>query len=130
MISCVVACGASKLDRAAPAGEIYTGPYHRSMMRLARSRFPEGEIRILSALYGFIELDRVIEPYEMRWKAPGCLTQDQLDHQAGLLMFAPTVMVLGGQQYADHVARYASVIKPLSGGIGVQMRQAKEMLDG
>lgn len=128
MIAAIVTCGNRKRDTLARADAMYTGPYHRKMLALARSRFTADSIMILSALHGFLPLNRIIVPYEKRWGEPGCVTEAQLDRQAVDIDFAPTVVVLAGQAYADRVARYAQVTKPLSGLMGTQMAQATRLI--
>lgn len=62
----IVGCGAAKLDRAAPARELYTGSLFRAARAYAeRSGLPW---RILSAEHGLISPDKVIEPYDRHMK--------------------------------------------------------------
>lgn len=58
----VIGCGKAKLDRPAPARELYTG----SLFRAARRYAEESGDRwmIVSAKHGLIDPDRVIEPYD------------------------------------------------------------------
>jgi hypothetical protein len=69
----LVACGASKLDRAAPARELYTGNLFRAARAYAEAmveRFPDRySWRIVSALHGLVHPDEVIEPYEEKLTA-------------------------------------------------------------
>ena len=58
----LVGCGARKLARAAPARELYTG----TLFRLA-SAYAErvcDEWYVLSALFGLVHPDKVLEPYD------------------------------------------------------------------
>lgn len=57
-----VGCGAEKLDRAAPARDLYTGALFRGSLAYAERLAPDA-IYILSALHGLLQLDTVIEPY-------------------------------------------------------------------
>lgn len=63
----VVGCGEAKLDRAAPARDLYTGSLFRDHLRLAvrLARGVEGRVVILSAAHGVLDLDTVIEPYDV-----------------------------------------------------------------
>ena len=66
----IVGCGAAKLDRAAPARELYTGSLARAARRHAEaSGLPW---RILSSEYGLVLPDQVIGPYDrhMRSRMP------------------------------------------------------------
>lgn len=69
----VVPCSGAKADDARlPAGERYTGSFHRAAMVAAR-RITEDDrlILIASARYGLIALDEVTEPYDRRLDALG-----------------------------------------------------------
>lgn len=67
----LVACGGSKLDREAPARELYTGDLTRKA--IADGERWDGETFILSARYGIVALDETIAPYDQRLDrlAPG-----------------------------------------------------------
>lgn len=58
----ILACSASKLDRAAPARDLYTGQLFRLSLQLAD--LCAERIVILSAKHGVVEADRVLEPYD------------------------------------------------------------------
>ena len=103
---CVVGCGAQKLERAAPAAELYTG----SLFRLAR-RYAEalGPWLILSAKHGIIPPHRVIEPYDQR--APKEKVEARLFARRAAAEIRRTfgrdpihVVILAGATYADPLA--------------------------
>lgn len=59
----LVGCGAAKADSPQPARLLYTGPMTRAGVTYAEaSGLPWG---ILSAKYGLLEPDRVVEPYDL-----------------------------------------------------------------
>lgn len=60
----LVGCGAQKLDRPAPARELYCSALFRLALAYAETRC--ARIYVLSAKLGLVELDAVIEPYEQR----------------------------------------------------------------
>lgn len=60
----LVSCTAMKLDRAAPARELYTSQLFRSSLRYLEPRCEH--VFVLSALHGLVELDRVLAPYDHR----------------------------------------------------------------
>lgn len=65
----VIPCSGAKLDRAAPAGELYVGSWHQLARRAADAmvaRGDAGRVVILSALHGLVDVDRVVEPYDVR----------------------------------------------------------------
>lgn len=90
VITYVIPCSAAKLDHAAPARDLYTGTMFRHTLanveRMAAVDNAEGlgpaRVLILSARYGLIDLDTVIEPYEQRMDQPGSITADDLADQA------------------------------------------------
>lgn len=94
-ITYVIPCGGEKLDHAAPAGELYTGQMFRhaltSVQRLAaKDAVPAGDwwpgrearVLVLSAKYGLVQLDQVLEPYDLRMGQPESVTVEQLAVQA------------------------------------------------
>lgn len=83
----VIPCGRQKLDRAAPAGELYVGSMHREARRAA-DRLTEsgGTVLILSAKHGLIGFDTVIEPYDMTIGHPDAVTAAVVRGQAAELI--------------------------------------------
>lgn len=59
----LVGCGKSKLSTAAPARDLYTGPLFRAARAYAEQTCDEW--LVLSALYGVLTPDEVIEPYDL-----------------------------------------------------------------
>ncbi|MFD5718086.1 DUF6884 domain-containing protein [Streptomyces sp. NPDC127036] len=127
----VIPCGSRKLDRRAPAGDLYVGSYHRACRRAAEALEP-GRLLILSARYGLLDLDDVVEPYDTPHGAAGSITADALLEQArrrGALLDGP-VVALGG---ARHVSLVRSVwpgaLSPLAAtrGVGEQMARLAAM---
>jgi hypothetical protein len=59
----LISCGKSKLNRPAPAQQLYTGDLFQKSLAYARHRGADS-IYILSAKYGLVELNQMIEPYE------------------------------------------------------------------
>lgn len=63
----LIGCGARKLDHAAPARDLYTGPLFRAARTYAEaSGLPWA---ILSAHYGLVMPEQVIEPYDATLRA-------------------------------------------------------------
>jgi hypothetical protein len=120
----VVPCGGRKSPRVAPAGRLYTGPYHRACLAYARRCVPEGRIFILSAKHGLLGLADVVAPYDLRMGHPGSVTADVVREQAaarGLL--GEAVVALGGKDYvAICRAVWPGCRTPLT-GIGGQGKQ-------
>ncbi|MEU3452291.1 DUF6884 domain-containing protein [Micromonospora sp. NPDC006766] len=92
-ITYVIPCGGAKLTRRAPARDLYLGSLFRHTLdnaeRCARldteTLDQPARVLILSAKYGLVELDEVLEPYDLRMDAPGSITADALAAQAGAL---------------------------------------------
>lgn len=92
-ITYVIPCGGAKLDRPAPARELYTGSMFRHTLTcvLAAAEkdetagFGRSRVLILSALHGLVQLDQVLEPYDLRMGAPGSVTADRVREQATAL---------------------------------------------
>lgn len=66
----IVACGARKADCfEAPAGQMYTGSYHRAARRAAdtiAASVPGTRVMILSAMYGLVDLHEPILRYDLQ----------------------------------------------------------------
>lgn len=63
----VIPCGGAKLDHAAPVRDLYTGQNFRHALRTAEAAAAEdnGRVLVMSALHGLVELDTVLEPYDV-----------------------------------------------------------------
>lgn len=59
----IIACSASKLDKAAPARDLYTGALFKASLAVAEDM--ADRVVILSAKHGVLELDAVVEPYDV-----------------------------------------------------------------
>ncbi len=104
----IVPCGAAKLDRPAPAAELYTGPLFRSAY-LAAQALQAGrgdEVLILSAKHGLVRPGELLEPYNVRLGDPGTIELADLVAQAELHGLDRPVTVLGGSDYVE-LARHA-----------------------
>ena len=121
----IVPCGIAKLDRPAPAGHMYTGSYHRACRRAADRL--NARLVILSARYGFLTPNTLIEPYELRMGQVGAVTVPTLRAQARRMGIdvAGTVTVLAGRDYADPVsAVWPHALRPLDGTRGMPEQMA------
>lgn len=86
----VIPCGRRKLDRPAPAGELYVGGQHR-LARAAADRLVSdpavgGIVLILSAKYGLLRTEDVIAPYDVTIGDPAAVLPSAVRAQtAGLI---------------------------------------------
>jgi hypothetical protein len=123
----VIPCGAKKLDHPAPAGDMYIGSYHRAARRAAEALAQPGtRIVILSALYGLLDLNDVIEPYELRLGDVDAITAGAIHEQARQMGIEPAtgVIILAGKMYGDLAATvWPDAARPLAGtrGMGEQL---------
>ena len=60
----LVSCSAQKLDRPAPARQLYTSPLFRLSLAYAEARCDH--VYVLSAFHDVLELDQRIDPYDWR----------------------------------------------------------------
>lgn len=132
----IMACSATKGRQAAPAMDLYQGVMYSTFRANAPAVRPA--VVILSAKHGFIEADRVIEPYEQRMteaRADEMIAElpgfDSLEWPAGVR----SILLAGGKTYR-RVMRAAIkrridlclldsnlIIEETSGGIGYQRAQ-------
>ncbi|GLW58206.1 DUF6884 domain-containing protein [Kitasatospora phosalacinea] len=107
----VVACGSRKAAptpgaSTVPAGDLYTGSYHRALRRTAEVLTDHwGTVYILSAQAGLVPTDRLLAPYDLRITDPRAVTGEQLRHQADAFdLEHADVIFLGGGKYAHALA--------------------------
>ncbi len=132
----IMACSATKGRHAAPAMDLYQGVMYSTFRANAPAARPA--VVILSAKHGFIEADRVIEPYEQRMteaRADEMIAElagfDSVEWPAGVR----SILLAGGKTY-QRVMRAAInrridlclldsnlIIEETSGGIGYQRAQ-------
>lgn len=125
----LIGCSATKLDRAAPARDLYTGRVFTASVAYAESRGLPWFV--LSALHGVIPPDQVIEPYDVTVAG---LTRGERLSWAGRIaeqldeIRAPgRVEVLAGAEYVKACERYGrhrTFEAPLA-GLGVGERYAR-----
>jgi hypothetical protein len=129
----VLACGARKATRPAPARALYTGTYHRAAQRAALAWVPASRVYVLSAKYGLLWLASpdLLEPYELRLGQPGAVTAEQVRAQAATFgILDRPVVALCGQVYTSFARQvWTQVTAPLIGvgGLGYQLRVLGEL---
>lgn len=92
----VVPCGGGKLDRPAPAAELYVGSMFRhtyeSACRAAeldRAAGKPARVVILSALHGLVDPAAELAPYDVKMGDAGSVTVETLAEQAAILGIGP-----------------------------------------
>jgi hypothetical protein len=126
----IVSCGGRKKTaaRPVPAGEMYTGSYHRALRRAADALTQggrTGRTLIFSALHGLLSLHDPITPYDLRMGDEGSVTGEHLRQQAiALGIIGAEVTVLGPHRYVEASRTvWPDLTAPLEGsrGIGEQL---------
>lgn len=111
----VVACGRTKLDRQAPARQLYTGSHFRFALaaverEAARIAGAGGaaQVMILSALHGLVGPDTALVPYDVTMVDAGSITAERLADQLAdlgaeikLIAFLPKAYVARLRAAAD-----------------------------
>ncbi|MEV5265252.1 DUF6884 domain-containing protein [Streptomyces werraensis] len=130
----VIQCGDKKAEPSwekyhyrgvVPAGQLYVGPYHRSL-RLAASALTNPLLTwIMSARHGLVELKRPLGPYDVRLGDSKSVTAEQMRrHGASLDLADADVIFLGSRKYAElfrEVVPHA--VTPLAGDLLAQRSQ-------
>ncbi|AWI32655.1 DUF6884 domain-containing protein [Streptomyces tirandamycinicus] len=138
----IIACGSEKLPHPGrneygnlnagyPAGELYTGQYHRSLRLAADALTAPSLIRIASALHGLVDLKRPLLPYDVTIGDERAVTAERVArHAAELGTDDADVIFLGGQEYAALLRpAIPHLLTPLAGGMGEHRglcKQARE----
>ncbi|MCY0853905.1 DUF6884 domain-containing protein [Cupriavidus sp. D39] len=139
----LMACSATKLDRPAPAMDLYRGVMYETFRAHVRAD-AQPQVIILSAQHGFIQPDAEIAPYDARMTADRAETMlsDLSTAMAGAAWpdQVGLVFLAGGMHYrrvmraaVERWARTVSAaptIMETSGGIGMQRSQLGQYLDG
>ncbi|MFD7764109.1 DUF6884 domain-containing protein [Streptomyces microflavus] len=135
----IIACGSEKApdpgvneygnpNAGYPAGELYTGHYHRSLRGAADALTDRSLIRILSAFHGLVDLDRPLHPYDVTIGDEGAVTADQMAaDERSLGLDDADVIFLGGRDYAELLTpSVPHLLAPLTGGMGEQRGQCRQ----
>lgn len=121
----IVGCGKSKLKSRSRADELYQGSLFKKRISLARTITTDDQIFILSAKYGLVSVDQLIDPYELKMGQRGSITARMLSLQAKRLNIRGTIGILASGPYiimAQQVFDNVKIITPPHLGIGKQMQ--------
>jgi hypothetical protein len=77
----MIPCGAAKGPVATTAAEMYQGSMFKDALATAREMFDDDRIFIISAEYGILRLDDVIEPYDKKLGDPGSVDAATISRQ-------------------------------------------------
>jgi hypothetical protein len=130
MTTYVIPCGGQKADTPSAARNLYTGAMFRHTLAAAQGLTEPGDrIMVLSARYGLVDLDEVLEPYEQRMDRPGSVATETITVQAMFKDVGRDVYALLPRAYFDALD---AALRPLciwvqdvyeaTAGIGEQRR--------
>lgn len=131
----LISCASKKLQHQARAKELYISSLFQLSLAFAKELEPD-EFYVLSAKYGLVDIDKMIEPYDLtlnhmsakqkREWAKGVL--DQLRVVANLEK--DHFIILAGRNYRDNLIPHMnSYVVPLEGmRIGEQLHFLKRMV--
>jgi len=132
----LISCGKKKLESRAKAADLYIGTLFRLSFQYAQRLKPEAMF-ILSGKYGLLDLDDVIEPYDLylsklstkEKKAWASRALVQMQEKSDLKN--DHFVILAGQCYREHlIPHLGSCEIPLEGlGFGEQLQHLKLILD-
>lgn len=92
----IVPCGGVKVDHATTARDLYTGSAFREVLAAAINEVGEGNVLILSALHGLLDLDEVVDPYDVKMGQA-----DAIDRRDGGLLELAAQILNRGLDEAD-----------------------------
>lgn len=106
----LIGCSKRKATEAAPAGEFYQGPGFRKALEYSRLAHPDAKVYVLSAKYGIVNIDQVLEPYDMTLNTMRVADRrdwakkvlDQM-HDAGINPDTDTFIVFAGKRYYENL---------------------------
>jgi hypothetical protein len=82
----IIPCGGAKLKTSTKAGHLYIGSMFRDQLATALTMTTPENIRILSAKHGLIELDTIVEPYDLKMGQKGSVTTATLADQLAAML--------------------------------------------
>lgn len=115
----IVPCGSRKRPGLVRAAEKYVGPYARSARLAGEALAQRSGARVitLSARYGLLDDDDLVDDYDLTMGDPGSVTAARIAEQAARLGITDSlVTVIAGKTYADVVsAVWPHAIRALDG---------------
>jgi hypothetical protein len=126
----LVACGKEKVNHPVRARDMYTGSYFQACLKYAEMKKNDG-VYVLSAKYGIVDLEQVIEPYDIAIDDFDAIEIEQVKEQViekGLLN--ENVIVLGGKRYVKFAQKiWKHAYSPLKGGLLKQIAWLNQEVD-
>lgn len=131
-----VGCGSVKKNIACKAGDMYTGSYFKLCMTYAKTLTTDDNIYILSAKYGVLPLNKVIEPYN---KTLNKMNKEEKEkwinmvvtqlHELHITPNTPVTFICGKNYYQSLTNYFTNITTPLpGGGMGYQKHFLKQQI--
>lgn len=98
---CIVPCGKKKREGFHPAKDLYIGNYAKTMIEYAE-KFHKDDYLIISAKYGFVRPDEVIESYDVTIRDNDAISDEELYKQVkekGLINYDTWILLCGENYY-------------------------------
>ena len=125
-----VGCGATKRKKPCKAEDMYIGQYFKQCMLYAKTLTKNNNIYILSAKYGVLPLNKVIEPYNKTLKT---MSKKEIKEWASMVVTqlqelhitsnTPVTFICGKNYYEPLTNSFTNITTPLpQGGMGYQIQ--------
>jgi len=131
----LVSCASKKLSSPSKAKDLYISPLFKKQLAYAQTLYPD-KLFILSAKYGLLETEKIIEPYDLtlnflsiqdvkKWADKVLHQLQQVTH-----LDSDEFVFLAGERYRKFILpKLKHFTVPLKGlGIGKQLQWLKEEL--
>jgi hypothetical protein len=122
----VTPCGSKKKDQADVACRLYTGPYFKKCIGYAFQKVGAQNTYILSAKYGLVRPNEVLEPYDVHMQDPSSVGVASVRSDARRFsLLNESAIILGGKDYRQVALKvWPNAETPLQGkgGMGEQMK--------
>jgi len=131
----IISCGSDKHAVPSRAEDLYKGAFFRVCLNYAKTLTVPERIMILSAKYGFVSLDDVIAPYNMKMGSKRAVEVRDMKRQARELgiIDEKKVIAIGGVLYTGPCRKLWKFCRtPLQEGrgtMGMQMKWMKEQIE-
>lgn len=111
----LVSCSSMKLDRAAPARELYCSPLFRMSLEYATRTCDR--TFIVSAMHGLVDVEQQLSPYDLALSSLAKAARGEwgdrvlceLEHRVGAV--GVELVVLAGKDYADALASSPAALR-------------------
>lgn len=97
--SCIITCGSKKLTFPTAAQNMYIGSFFKAQLQWAKKHFHEDKIFILSAKYGLLKLNDVIEPYNIKMGDKGSVDLIKISQQIKKYKINTKIYSSAGKEY-------------------------------